>query len=73
MQPNQRNLERKLVEVVDFYRGFILDIAEQELGSNNNWQFTRGRLLKALGDRGLTGKIREVLSTELANVGGSHE
>ena len=58
-------LERGLEEVVDFYRGLILDMVEQELGAGDNWPFMRGRLLKALGDRGLVGRLREVIAVEL--------
>jgi hypothetical protein len=58
------NLENTICEVVDFYRGFVLDTVEQEIGGSSNWLFIRARLLKALGDRGLIGRIREVIQTE---------
>ena len=57
----KRDLERGLLEVLDFYRGLILDMIEQELGGTDNWPFLRGRLLKALGDRGLVGRMTEVI------------
>lgn len=59
-------LEHRLLDAVDFYRGLILDSVEQELGDGDTWTFTRGRLLKALGDRGLTGRIREILQNEVS-------
>lgn len=58
-------LERGLLEILDFYRGLVLDTVEQELGGDGNWQFVRARLLKAFGDRGLAGRIRELLAVEL--------
>lgn len=60
-------IEGQLLEAVDFYRGFVLDAVEQELGGEGNWTFVRGRLLKALGDRGLAGRIRQILSSELGS------
>ncbi len=62
--PKKRNLERRLLEVVDQYRSMIMDPIEQELGDNPNWMYIRSRLLKALGDRGLSGRITEILESE---------
>lgn len=62
-------LDRRLSEVIDFYRGLILDAVEQELGAEPNWPFLRGRLLKSMGDRGLAGKVREIISSELGQGG----
>ncbi len=58
-------IERGLLESLDFYRGLVLDSVEQELGGTEKWPYLRGRLLKALGDRGLAGRIREILNIEL--------
>ncbi len=55
-------LERQLLEVIDLYRSMIIDPIEQEMGDSPNWQYIRSRLLKALGDRGLSGRIREIVS-----------
>ncbi len=68
MQPTfiKARLERDLLSVVDQYRSFIIDPIEQELGKSKNWNYIRSRLLKALGDRGLAGRIREVLDTEFS-------
>ena len=55
-------LERQLLEVVDLYRSMIIDPIEQEMGDSPNWQYIRSRLLKALGDRGLSGRIREIVA-----------
>ena len=53
---------KQVVETVDFYRGIILDIAEQEWGESPHWSHLRSRLLKAFGERGLQGRITAILS-----------
>ena len=55
-------LERQLLEVIDQYRSMIIDPIEQEMGDSPNWLYIRSRLLKALGDRGLSGRIREIVA-----------
>jgi hypothetical protein len=60
----KQRLEQRLLEAIDQYRSIILDPVQQELGDTPNWKFLRSRLLKALGDRGLAGRIRETLSDE---------
>jgi hypothetical protein len=71
MKPNQFKirLERSLLEVVSFYRGLVLDMVEHEVSGRETWPATRSRLLKALGDRGLAGRIQEVLNTEFSSGG----
>ncbi len=54
--PNSE-IQTRIQEIMDFYRGVILDAVEQEIGESRQWLFLRSRLLKALGDRGLGGKI----------------
>jgi hypothetical protein len=61
---NHKRLERRLLEVIDQYRSMILDPVEQELGSSPNWRYLRSRLLKALGERGLSGRVIEILESE---------
>jgi len=68
-ETHKNQLLRRLLEVVDQYRSMILDPVEQEVGDSPNWKFLRSRLLKALGDRGLSGRIVEILDDELS-VGG---
>jgi hypothetical protein len=60
----KERIESRLIEVVDQYRSMIIDPIEQEIGSSPNWPYLRSRLLKALGDRGLVARIREVVSSE---------
>ncbi len=61
---NDQQLERQLMDVIDQYRSFIIDPIEQEMEGNPNWLYLRARLLKALGDRGLAGRIREILNSQ---------
>jgi len=65
---NREKLERRLVEGVDQYRSMILDPIEHEIGHTPAWRYLRSRLLKALGDRGLVGRIREILNSEFEEV-----
>ncbi len=55
------NKSREIFETVNFYRGLILDLIEQELSESKNWSYVRSRLLKALGDKGLEGRLRSIL------------
>ena len=52
---------QQVLEAISFYRGLILDAVENELSDTQTWPSTRSRLLKLLGDRGLEGKLREIL------------
>jgi hypothetical protein len=65
--PQKERLERRLLEVLDQYHSMILDPVEQEVGNSPHWHYLRARLLKALGDRGLKGRIQEVLNSEFSN------
>ncbi|MBS1983791.1 MAG: hypothetical protein JST16_06440 [Bdellovibrionales bacterium] len=68
--PEVHRLECVLLEAIDHYRSYILDPVEQELGASPSWKYLRGRLLKALGDRGLAGRVREILAVEFNSGGG---
>jgi hypothetical protein len=50
----------KTAEIIDFYRGLILDAIEDDV-TPDQWKRLRPRILKALGDRGLDGKMREAI------------
>lgn len=59
---SQQNDVQKINEVFSFYRGLILDLFEQELGTEKKWPFIRSRLLKILSsERGLEFKITEIM------------
>lgn len=63
MSSNQRKA-KKIKEVFELYRGFILDAAEQEVGESKKWSYLRSRLLRLLSpDRGLESKVIEVVLT----------
>jgi hypothetical protein len=40
----------------------VLDDCELEMGDSPRWKFLRSRLLKIFGERGLEGKIDEIMS-----------
>lgn len=65
----RQSIERRILEVVDQYRSMILDPVEQEMGGSPSWKYLRGRLLKAFGERGIQGRIREVLDSEIGASG----
>lgn len=54
----------KLEQTISFYRGMVLDCVENVLDGDPEWPATRSKLLKVLGDRGLEGKIREIIGLE---------
>jgi hypothetical protein len=64
-------LERNVLDAVDLCRAGVLDTFELELGDNTNWQSIRARLLRSFGDRGLVGRIHEIMESEFK--GGSLE
>lgn len=58
---NEKQIDR-LLEVVGFYRGMVLDACEVELADSPRWQFLRSRLLKIFGSRGFESKILEIMT-----------
>lgn len=58
---NSENKSREIFETINFCRGLILDLIEQEISEQKNWPYVRSRLLKALGDKGLEGRLRSIL------------
>lgn len=61
VQQNKKQTDR-LLEVVGFYRGMVLDACEQEMSDSTRWQFLRSRLLKLFGSRGFESKILEIMT-----------
>jgi hypothetical protein len=41
----------------------VMDDCELELGDSPRWKFLRSRLLKIFGERGLQGRILEIMSS----------
>lgn len=55
---HEEETQQQITETFCFYRGLIIDLFEQEVGTDKNWPFIRSRLLKILSpDRGLEAKI----------------
>ncbi|QLY25691.1 hypothetical protein [Bdellovibrio sp. KM01] len=55
---HEEETQKQITETFCFYRGLIMDLFEQEIGSDKKWPFIRSRLLKILSpDRGLEAKI----------------
>lgn len=63
----RESLKNRLLMAVDQYRSMIIDPVEFELGDSHAWKPLRSRLLKALGDRGLSGKICEIVNSEFSD------
>lgn len=64
MQSEKKEFERvqqNILDAINFCRGVVLDTFEVECGESNNWQSIRGRLLRCFGDRGLAGRVIEIL------------
>lgn len=56
------NTNEKVIEIVSFYRGAIMDAVEFEMGQGSDeWRALRPRLLKLLGQGGLERKLRDAL------------
>ena len=60
-------LEARLCEAIDELRPLVLDPVEQQIGGEPAWKFVRLRLLNCLGDRGLRGKIKDILDSEISS------
>ena len=58
---------------LNFYRGQVLDLTEQELSHSPRWPAVRNQLLKIFGDRGLEAKIISIVSPGTPTRGVAHE
>lgn len=65
LNKKSNELETQVNMVIDQYRAIILDSLEQEYGELESWPYTRRKVLKALGDRGLASRIIEIISRNL--------
>lgn len=57
-------VSRQILTAIDFYRSLVLDGCEAELSETKAWPFVRSRILKAFGDKGLTGQVLSILGAE---------
>jgi hypothetical protein len=62
MKSKQQIINEILYEVAHC-RTRVMDDCEIELGSSPGWKFFRSRLLKIFGERGLEGKISEIVNS----------
>jgi hypothetical protein len=53
-------LANRAKELIDFYRGLVMDAVEADC-EPKQWKQLRSRILKVLGDRGLEGKMIEMI------------
>jgi len=60
---NAEKLENALLDAISNCRSNVLDTFEVELSDSPNWRFVRLRLLKAFGDRGLEGRVKEAFNS----------
>ena len=68
---NKTTQHKQVSEVISLYTGLILDSVENSISDPARWGPLRGKLLKLLGDRGLSGKIAEILVGHDSRQGGS--
>lgn len=59
-------IKRNCLDAVSSCRGGVMDTFELELGDSPNWGAIRARLLRVFGDRGLAGRITEILDAEFS-------
>ena len=57
-------IEREIIESISFYRGMTLDAVELLFSDPDcpQWRKLRKQLLKIFGDRGLEGRVLEILT-----------
>jgi hypothetical protein len=51
----------RLLEMIAFYRGLVLDACEADMGNSPNWKFLRSRLLKLFGEKGMEQKVLQIM------------
>lgn len=51
----------EVIAALSLYRSLVLDLAEQNVGQQENWPSFRTHLLGLLGEKGLLGRIRVIL------------
>jgi hypothetical protein len=63
-QNSNDRIKRNVLDAVRTCQAGVLDTLEMELGDSSNWKLIRSRLLRSFGDRGLAGRVIEILSFE---------
>lgn len=59
-----------MLEAVDICRAGVLATFELRLGGDPDWKTIRAMLLRSFGDRGLIGRINEILDAEFQDAVG---
>ena len=62
MKNNQTTQLEEILEEISRCRTRVMDDCELELGDSPRWKFFRSRILKVFGQRGLEGKVSEIMA-----------
>jgi hypothetical protein len=54
-------IQKNILNEVRICMARVMDDCELEMGESPRWKFLRSRLLKMFGDRGLEGKINQII------------
>jgi hypothetical protein len=60
----RESIQRQMLDAVRTCQAGVMDTFELEFNNSPNWQSVRSRLLRSFGDRGLSGRIIEILDFE---------
>jgi hypothetical protein len=52
---------KEIENIIGWYRSSLLEAIEELFGSTPEWPQARSKILRALGDKGIQGKVRESL------------
>lgn len=66
MSIDNTGIAEQAIRALGFYRRLIIDSLEQDLIDSPNWKYVRGRVLRALGENGLEGQLRNILNYPIA-------
>lgn len=66
----RKRVEQNMLDAVNSCRAGVMDTIDLELGDSPNWKFIRARLLRCFGDRGLSGRISDILNATFGAEGG---
>jgi hypothetical protein len=65
-----RNKFEQVNEIMRTYQGLILDVLEESFGTSPRWQGARSRVLRLLGDNGLSKRVRDIVESGSSSQGG---
>jgi hypothetical protein len=67
---NRDNKTEQVSEIMRTYTGLVMEVLEQNFGHDKNWQGARSRVLRLLGDNGLSKRVRELFEQPPLKDGG---